>query len=101
MKKEKCYRHGDVIIKAVREIPLGAVKQSCCVLALGEVTGHSHRIESGAALWAFEDKRYLEVQKELACLVHEEHKALEIPQGTYEIIIQREYEPEGWRYVTD
>ncbi|MFB2881393.1 hypothetical protein [Floridanema aerugineum] len=36
-----------------------------------------------------------------ALLTHEEHKQIAIPQGDWVIRIQREYEPEGWRYVAD
>lgn len=98
----KKYRHGDVIINECSGIPDGATKAEGLVLALGEVSGHSHRISEGAAeLFKFEDKMYLKVQSEIGKLVHEEHKALEIPSGTYEIIIQREYEPDGWKYVAD
>jgi hypothetical protein len=40
-------RHGDVILVELEEAPQGGAEKEC-VLALGEVTGHSHRIESGA-----------------------------------------------------
>lgn len=33
-------RQGDVLVMATTAIPLTAVKQERCVLALGEVTGH-------------------------------------------------------------
>lgn len=96
----KKYRHGDVIITEVGEVR--GDKLDHLTLALGEVTGHSHRISEGVAtLFAFDDKKYLEVQSELAVLTHEEHKALELPRGKYEIVIQREYKPEGWSYVAD
>ncbi|MEH2014079.1 hypothetical protein [Nostoc sp.] len=43
----------------------------------------------------------MRVFSESALLAHEEHKAISIPQGDWMVKIQREYEPEGWRYVAD
>jgi hypothetical protein len=52
---------------------------------------------------------YLRVLSPTAILTHEEHDAVTIPQGNWEIRIQREYSPvrvasplgEGWQYVAD
>ncbi|NES46889.1 MAG: hypothetical protein F6K20_38270, partial [Moorea sp. SIO2C4] len=44
---------------------------------------------------------YLQVVSETATLTHEEHKAIELPYGSWMVRIQREYEPQGWRYVAD
>lgn len=97
----KKYRHGDVIITEVKTFTKGK-KLNHLTLAEGEVTGHSHRISEGeATLYEFDEKLYLEVQSELATLIHEEHKALQLPLGEYEITIQREYSPAGWKYVAD
>ena len=96
------YRHGDVILRRVDSIPEKAQTKEGLTLALGEVTGHSHRITEGqAALFGFNEKTYLRVQSEIACLTHEEHKALKLPAGDYEILIQEEYAPEGWKKVQD
>lgn len=101
--KLKKYRHGDVIIVEVDRMPKGKGEElKHTTLAEGEVTGHSHRISEGVAkLTKFDDRMYLRVQSDIAKLVHEEHHALSLPQGEYEIKIQREYSPEGWRYVAD
>ena len=37
----------------------------------------------------------------LSALVHEEHDTLALPAGTYSVIRQREYTPEGLRDVQD
>lgn len=98
------YRHGDVIIKKIKEVPENAKPKinDKRVLAYGEVTGHSHRFEPASmSFFEFDDRMFVNIQDELATLVHEEHKAFRIPEGTYEIIIQREYEPEGWKKVVD
>jgi hypothetical protein len=39
------WRQGDVLISVVDAIPPGATKRPDCVLAEGELTGHSHRID--------------------------------------------------------
>lgn len=71
-------------------------------LAEGEVTGSQHRISDGQAeLYEKDGTLYLKVLPETATLTHEEHQAIAIPKGTWMIRIQREYEPEGWRYAAD
>lgn len=100
--EKTAYRHGDVIIVPAT-IPAEAkeVKAEKIVLALGEVTGHSHQITKGAGqLFKFDEKTYLKVTKR-ATLSHEEHKALQLPAGDYEVIIQNEYQPMGWQKVQD
>jgi hypothetical protein len=95
------YRHGDVLIKEVSVVK--GDKLPHLTLAEGEVTGHSHKITDGiATLFKFDDALYLDIQSELATLSHEEHHALQLPRGQYEIIIQREYDDENeWRNVAD
>lgn len=119
------YRHGDVIIRKlgtnVRDQLISSVwsqiskdgkgfcdpfkgmkKLKHLTLAEGEVTGHAHRITDGEAeLYEHEGILYLRVKSESASLTHEEHKTIELPKGDYEINIQREYSPKGWRYVAD
>ena len=93
-------RQGDVILKVVDRIQ--GQKLTHLTLAEGEVTGHSHRIADGQAeLYEKDGTLYLKVLSQTATLVHEEHKAVDIPQGNWMVRIQREYEPEGWRYVAD
>ncbi len=94
------YRHGDVLISKVSEVK--GKKLAHLVLAEGEVTGHAHRITAGEAeLYESNGVLFLKVVSEHAKLTHEEHKPIDLPKGDYEITIQREYEPEGWRNVAD
>ncbi|MBE9117509.1 hypothetical protein IQ249_16540 [Lusitaniella coriacea LEGE 07157] len=96
----KPIRQGDVILKPISQVQ--GKKLSHLTLAEGEVTGHSHRISSGEAqLLEKGDTLYLKVLSETALLVHEEHKPVTIPQGDWMVKIQREYEPQGWRYISD
>lgn len=100
---KKAIRHGDVILVPVRKIE-GKEQEvkGDVVLAEGEVTGHSHRFPAGhAALFRYDDKTYVRVLGEVGCLRHEEHKEIKVPQGEYEVIIQKDYEPSGWKRVVD
>lgn len=100
--KKTNYRHGDVLIVPVKTIPKEAAKREGQTLALGEVTGHSHRMTDGEVqMFAFDDRTYMEIQSKISALVHEEHHRIDLPAGNYEVIIQREYEPNGWRAVRD
>jgi hypothetical protein len=94
------YRHGDVIL-----IPCANAKGNKLphlVLAEGEVTGHKHQISKGKAeLYERDGVLYLKVLSPTALLTHEEHGPIELPQGNFEIKIQRTYSPEGWNYVAD
>lgn len=96
-------RHGDVLVipaKCGQKFPKACDEP--ITLAEGEVTGHSHRIVEGlAALIKYDEKVYLKVTSAYATLTHQEHKEVRVPQGEYEIVIQREYSPDGWRAVRD
>lgn len=98
----KPIRQGDVILLPV--IPIKGENQNLTHLTLaeGEVTGHKHRISSGQAeLQEQNGILYLQVLSDKALLVHEEHKSVEVSQGTWMVRIQREYEPGEWRQVID
>lgn len=93
-------RQGDVILLPVEQTEGQTL--SHLTLAEGEVTEHKHRISDGQAELSEQDGTlYLRVFSDVATLTHEEHKAISIPQGNWMVRIQREYEPEGWRYVAD
>jgi hypothetical protein len=89
------WRHGDVMIEAVKRIPAGAKKLPHRILAKGEITGHSHRLadDDDATLFEADGQLYLSVQSGTATLLHEEHHPIQLPQGSYRTWIQREYTP--------
>jgi hypothetical protein len=90
----KPIRQGDVLLIPMHASPKDGKKLGHLTLAEGEVTGHSHRISSGQAeLYERNGTLYLKILSDLAVLNHEEHQALEIPQGNWMIRIQREYYP--------
>ena len=94
-------RQGDLLIICVDGVPAGARGRDSRVLAEGEATGHLHELTAGevyekhGALF-FKVGHGMEVE-----LTHPEHDTLVFTPGTYKVIRQREYEPEGWRYVSD
>jgi hypothetical protein len=106
-------RQGDVLLISTDELPTDAVditpQTGRVVLALGEVTGHAHAIyERGAQtqptvrLWQAGVERFLQVLTRVP-LQHEEHTALSLPPGIYELSRQVEYDSEQarLRYVAD
>ena len=104
-------RQGDVLLR--RRAPLTAAERANAqpvardkgrvILAYGEVTGHAHALmDPGVAQLDLTDgTRVLTVDPVSALLCHEEHDALAIAGGTYEVIRQREYSPEAIRNVAD
>ena len=74
-----------------------------CVLAEGEVTGHTHRIEEPGAAELLEcgGTLYLRVIADRATVVHQEHRPLALPHGEYRVWQQREYTPQAIRTVAD
>ena len=97
------YRHGDVLIDGVPDLPEGAQPRSDLVLAYGEMTGHSHRVEpaEGARLFDHPNGLYLRVTAETATVVHEEHGPIALRAGCYRVWRQREYTPREIRVVVD
>lgn len=93
-------RQGDVLIVRVPTVPAGTREvprdeAGRIVLALGEVTGHAHAIrDPDATLFqltgADVEQRFLEITREVT-LTHEEHDAITLAPGTYEVRRQREY----------
>ena len=98
------WRHGDVIIAAVEQLPEEVIPENGATLAYGEVTGHSHRFADPSAIELFrglDGLLYLKVIADVADLIHEEHHTLTIPRGLYRVWQQREYSPEAIRRIVD
>jgi len=70
------------------------------VLAWGEQTGHAHRVTAGTngavTLGQVGSATYMIVTDAPATLDHEEHGPVTIPEGTYEVRIQR-----TWDYLAE
>jgi hypothetical protein len=97
------WRHGDVLIEKVASVPDNVKIMSSAILAHGEVTGHSHRIEEPEAvqLWSKGENIFLQVMQHSARLIHEEHAPIELPLGFYRVWRQREYTPTAIVRVCD
>lgn len=100
MKKQ--YRQGDVWLELIDSLPAGLKKyDGDIILAYGEVTGHAHRIKTGADMWLAENgQKYLQIT-EATQLLHEEHSAIQLTEGLYKITQQKEYSPAEIRNVAD
>lgn len=104
IKNANTYRQGDVLIIPVKNIPSNKIVTKKVTLALGEVTGHHHSIESGAVGYADAETslaEYFEVSGDSADLTHQEHDTINLPKGKYRSVIQSEYTPEAIRNVAD
>jgi hypothetical protein len=102
------WRQGDVFIRPIATIPDHARRSRVPhgILAHGELTGHSHRLEDPQAAQLFQGATtsgefYLDVPGTGARVVHEEHGPIELPAGLYRVWRQREYSPRGSRVVGD
>lgn len=97
------WRHGDVLIAPIDAIPSEARLQAHTTLARGEVTGHSHRVAEPRAAQLFETNGllFLKVLADTATVIHQEHKPITLPRGSYRVWVQREYTPTEIRRVVD
>lgn len=107
------YRQGDVLILPV---PAEAVPETAhalppadrdakgrLVLALGEATGHAHAVVGPGTLLRDPDPLrpdHLHLPSG-GRVVHEEHAAISLRAGWYQVIRQREYVPGAVRVVAD
>ena len=97
----KMYRQGDVLIVEAERNLQNAKRQRDNVLVYGEATGHAHRVEGEAAIVMETPKgKAIDASKAFQ-VVHEEHDTIEIPEGFYRVIRQREYDEKAIRYVND
>lgn len=104
MKLEKAkqgqMRQGDVFLVPKKDAPEDSTPAvDGLVLARGEVTGHRHRLTGGRVVQS--KGRTFAILESSQELVHEEHATLKVPEGTYEVIIQREYVESAERRVMD
>jgi len=103
-------RQGDVFLIPVgkNEVPKALKVRQDCRVALGEHTGHAHHIIDGQVMVDESGNMFVTGEKNTTIqhLAHgnapAEHatKTL-VPDVTYKVVIQREYQPEGWRQVAD
>lgn len=121
------YAQGDIVIELVQApVPLnqsamvglakgqfGIDPDGSSVLARGEVTGHRHRFGADSGVTMFRDDGlardiptelyigHVKIPAKGATLLHEEHDTIGLPEGTYRIRRQREWNAEQSRVVAD
>lgn len=82
-------QQGDVILKRIDSLPLGIGevkrKNKAIVLAEGEATGHAHRIFDVDAMFYEKDGKFYLKNDTPVTLGHEEHKAITIEPGIWEV----------------
>jgi len=86
-------QQGDVLLHRIDSIPAGSMPLASRTIARGEHTGHSHTIEQaeGATLYTLDEILYLVAEHE-ATVVHQEHRPVTVPPGTYRIGRVREWD---------
>ena len=91
-KNPKLYRHGDLLIKRVDQIPVNAISLSTNIIAHGE-NGNTHQLHGSHQVFETPDKQtYFQAKQEIS-LKHQEHNTLKISKGNYVIIHEREHNP--------
>lgn len=100
-------RQGDVLLircsrKPHQTLVLQLADRGRLILAYGEVTGHAHVLDAALAE-LFEDRAGRLFLKAAvgASVRHEEHGAIALRPGWYEVRRQREYSPTAIRTVAD
>lgn len=100
------YRQGDVALVEMDKVPDltergKEVVRGRVVLALGEITGHSHVLAGEVAEFVAPSGARMVWVEAPAEVVHQEHAAIEILPGWYWVQQQREYQPDAIRNVAD
>ena len=86
------YRQGDILIVPVDKIPDRQDELETKIIAIGELTGHHHKVDEAAQLFGWNDvPQFMEVQGETQ-LTHQEHDTINISEGKYRIVRQREFD---------
>jgi hypothetical protein len=102
------WRQGDIyFVKLDKEIDSAKgtpVKNG--IIAKGETTGHAHRVSpssiaAGALLSLVGRSMYFRSPEAGATIVHDEHRPIELPAGSYAVVPQREFDGLRWRQVLD
>ena len=104
MKKQ--YRQGDVFLFPAK-LPKNREQNKDKVLALGEATGHRHEVFDGEVFVGPKGDLYVlatdetELRHVSGTGQQADHAPITLDPGTYRVVIQQEYLPEGARRVTD
>jgi len=101
----KHMRQGDVLFIKRDHIPVDTKRylspKKDKIIVEGEATGHAHRLQGNADLLSgIGNDMFVHVFDD-AEVVHEEHGTVELDEGIWEVIRQKEYALGGSRTVAD
>lgn len=96
-------RHGDLmeiplnlrnlaLVPISDKIPEKARKTKNMILALGEATGHHHKVKGQSLIFQDEGTKYIQVEKP-SVITHQEHKTVPLQVGDYIQLQEREIDP--------
>ena len=92
----KIYRQGDLLFKKIDSLPKRKRKLDTDIIVRGEATGHAHALVNGeiytSIVATIGPVNFLKAKKG-AKVVHDEHETIELESGFYEVVRQREYDP--------
>ena len=90
----KVFRHGDVVLFEVKEIPNAVKDKDTNILAEGEFTGHKHELvtKEKVIFQDVEGNLYVDLKQQTK-LVHQEHNTIVLPATKYRVLIKRNYNP--------
>ena len=96
---EKLYRQGDVLLREVQKMPDTAKTSEDHILVRGETTGHAHSASIQMQVFRTDEGgMFLQGPGQL---LHQEHKTIQVPEGTFEVVRQKEYSPLANHIVQD
>lgn len=89
---KKLYRQGDILFKKIDHLPFNLIKKQTGVVAEGELTRHAHIVENGVLYELLNCSADLFIEaNHKTRIVHDEHLPIELEEGNYMVIRQREY----------
>lgn len=90
---------GDVMLLPINTMPTNGTDAKTKILAYGETSGHRHElfgecdvVESDGAMYV-NAKGVLMLEHVKGDRTLADHNVIEVPQGLYRVVIQREYDP--------
>lgn len=95
------YRQGDILIVKEEKIPERVEKLDTNIIAFGELTGHHHKVDDATQLFGWNNVPQFMIVDGQTELTHQEHNTITIPEGTYRIIRQREFDGTEARAIRD
>ena len=90
-------QQGDVLINKISKVPKEAKRKEprerdkAYILAEGEVTGHAHKINAAIDFLELADRLFFKNDAPVI-VEHEEHNAITVPAGIWEVTKVREYD---------